>query len=128
MIPMTLISLYLNMVGIASMEATIKLGRRQTTYTTYVEPILETRKNLKVVTYANVMKILIRQNHAYGVEYERHGTILNAFARKEVILSAGVYGTPMLLFKSGIGPKGMLKRAGVKLRFIFSYVGRQMTV
>ena len=35
---------------------------------------------------------------------------------KEVILAAGVIGTPQILQRSGIGPKALLGKAGIKVK------------
>lgn len=59
-------------------------------------------------------KILIQQNTAYGVEYFKNGRIYNAYANKEVILSAGAYNSPQILLLSGIGPKQHLLKFGIK--------------
>jgi choline dehydrogenase-like flavoprotein len=48
------------------------------------------------------------------VEYERHGIIRKARATKEVILSAGVIGSPKILMLSGIGPRKHLESLGVR--------------
>jgi len=50
---------------------------------------------------------------AYGVEYDRHGEKRTAFARKEVIVSAGTITTPRILMLSGIGPADHLRELGV---------------
>jgi len=42
------------------------------------------------------------------------GPVRTLTARKEIVLSAGVLGTPILLQLSGIGNKKDLKAAGVK--------------
>lgn len=57
------------------------------------------------------LQILIRDKHnkAYGVAYERHGKPRTAYARKEVIVSAGAVLSPKLLMLSGIGPKDHLE-------------------
>lgn len=52
---------------------------------------------------------------AYGVLYRRHGIIQIAHASKEVIISAGTISSPMLLIKSGIGPKEILEKAEVPI-------------
>lgn len=52
-------------------------------------------------------------NEAIGVEYERHGVRKQAFANKEVIISAGAINSPQLLMLSGIGPKKHLESFGV---------------
>lgn len=42
---------------------------------------------------------------AIGVSYRQNGRIYDAFASKGVILSAGTIGSPVILQKSGIGPR-----------------------
>lgn len=93
-------------------------GRRCTTYTQYIEPILSTRKNLDVIRLAEVEKIEFERNIAQSVIYRRHGKVYEAIFRKELILSAGTFGTPVILFKSGIGPKSALDEAEVNLQHL----------
>jgi len=62
---------------------------RDNFYKAFLEPAL-TRKTLTVRRYASVSRILFKDgNVAYGVQYDRHGRTLTAFASKEVIISAG---------------------------------------
>lgn len=48
-----------------------------------------------------------------GVVYVRHGIAQVAMATKEVILSAGPLGSPILLLRSGIGPRHVLEQSGI---------------
>jgi len=48
-------------------------------------------------------------------------------ARKEVILSAGVFNTPQLLMLSGIGDPAELTRLGIPTRVNLPSVGKNMT-
>jgi len=63
------------------------------------------------------MQILINgeSNTAYGVVYEKHGQRTYAFAKKEVILSAGALNSPKILMLSGIGPENHLKQLHVSV-------------
>ncbi|XTI92290.1 GMC oxidoreductase [Cenococcum geophilum] len=45
-------------------------------------------------------------------------------ANKEVILAAGVIGAPQILQRSGIGPKALLEKAGIKVKQGLPGVGR----
>jgi len=69
--------------------------------------------NLTVITGAHVTKVVIDKGRAAGVEVVTHegpGTIR---ATREVILAAGVYGSPQLLMLSGVGPAGHLRQHGI---------------
>lgn len=71
---------------------------------------------MKIIIFyiKNHLQVLIdSQKRAYGVEYERHGAIKHAFAKKEIILSAGSMNTPQILMLSGIGPRRHLRHIGV---------------
>ncbi|ERL95924.1 hypothetical protein D910_00605, partial [Dendroctonus ponderosae] len=50
---------------------------------------------------------------ATGIEFWKNGTKYSATARKEVILSAGVFNSPQLLMLSGIGPKEELDKYNI---------------
>ncbi len=59
--------------------------------------------------------MLIRgeSNEAFGVEYERHGSIRISYARKEVILCAGGINSAVILLHSGIGDWNELQKVGI---------------
>lgn len=50
---------------------------------------------------------------AVAVEFVKDGKNVTVYATKEIILSAGVFGTPHLLMLSGIGPRQHLEKFGV---------------
>ncbi|CAG7832651.1 unnamed protein product, partial [Allacma fusca] len=84
---------------------TIK-GTRFSTHAAYLHPALG-RPNLKVVTYAHVLKVhLDDKNKATGVSYIHKGKELTVTADKEIILSAGAISSPQILMLSGIVDKG----------------------
>ena len=69
--------------------------------------------NLSVETGATVARIVIEKGRATGVEVlTRRGREIIG-ASKEVVLSAGVYGSPQLLMLSGVGPAAHLREVGV---------------
>ncbi len=83
----------------------------------YLRPVL-TRKNLRVLIDSFVTKISFDNGgrRATGVEfYDRWGNLRKVKARKEVILSGGVVGSPQLLMVSGVGPKRELQKHKIKL-------------
>ncbi|KAK9728741.1 GMC oxidoreductase [Popillia japonica] len=102
-------------IGTMLVQHTTRDGERLTTNGAFIRPIRNKRSNLEIRTKANVMKILIdpKTNVAYGVEYLRNGRVENAYAKKEVILSAGSINSPKLLMLSGVGPSEQLESLGI---------------
>jgi len=74
------------------------------------------------------VQVLIRgpNYEAYGVEYDRHGKRRTAFAKKEVILSAGSIQSPKILMLSGIGPAHDLAALGVPAKVNLPDVGKNL--
>lgn len=96
--------------GFSTVKSTTYQGRRCDAGTAYIDPNLS-RKNLHLRTHSHATKVLIDpDNNAYGVRYYRHGKMRTALARKEVIISGGVLGSPHLLLLSGIGPTKQLEQ------------------
>lgn len=62
-----------------------------------------------------------------AVEYERRGPPHTAMARREIVLSAGAYGTPQLLQLSGVGPAEHLRSVGIDPVVDSPQVGRNLT-
>lgn len=81
----------------------------------FIQPARHKRKNLTVKVESLVVEILFDGHKACGVSYTRNGKSCKAFARKEVILSAGPIRSPMILMQSGIGPKKHLNDLGIKV-------------
>lgn len=104
-------------LGYLNMQATYANGRRQSAAKSHLIPA-KNRPNLHVIKNAFVEKILIDENNnTNGVEFsykEKHK--FKAFARKEVILSAGTFMSPQLLMLSGIGPKMHLESFHIPLK------------
>jgi len=107
--------------GVGVLDFTKRNGKAVTTCSVLLDPIVGIRKTLSVVAYAEVNRILFWKTTATGVEYTRHGKTFTVYAKKEVIISAGPFGSPMLLFKSGIGPGEMLKKGQVRLKTFPKY-------
>jgi choline dehydrogenase len=74
---------------------------------------LRHQNNLTIVTKAVVSRVIIRDGRAVGIEFRRRGRSHQVFATQEVVLSAGVFGTPQLLQLSGVGPADHLRRVGI---------------
>ncbi|CAG9824318.1 unnamed protein product, partial [Phaedon cochleariae] len=113
-------------LGVSYIQTTTKDGRRSFAEKAFIRPVRQ-RSNLRVQTKCRVSKILIDQATATarGVEYISRGRTHEAFANKEVILSAGVLNSPQVLMLSGIGPKDHLDSLGIPVLRDLP-VGRQL--
>lgn len=92
----------------------------------YTEEALN-RDNLYVQNMATVTKIIIRGNTAIGVEWTYNGTNYRTYAKKQVVLSAGVFNSVKLLQLSGIGPKDILKKFNIQPKQFNEFVGKGLT-
>jgi choline dehydrogenase len=108
------------------------------------ERVLETahqHRNLTLELNALATKVLFDGNQrAIGVEYlrgerlyracshasEQSGEVRTIYASKEVILAGGAFNTPQLLMLSGIGPRGVLARHGIKVLVDLPGVGKNL--
>ncbi|KAI0868560.1 GMC oxidoreductase-domain-containing protein [Hypoxylon argillaceum] len=121
--------------------ASPKDGKRQDTAHKYLHPRLHDNKhpNLNVLVGAQVNKVLFSDGpvkEATGIEYrlnpkfqtanesDRSG-VYSIKARKLVVVSAGVFGTPLILERSGLGDKKVLDAAGIKVTHELPGVGRE---
>ncbi|NOW45785.1 choline dehydrogenase [Novosphingobium sp. SG751A] len=102
-----------------------RTGQRASSYEAFVAPI-RNRPNLTILTNNPVKRITIEQGRAKGVIVERDGAEIAIHARGEVILSAGVYGSPQMLQLSGVGPGAELQRLGVAVQADLAMVGRNL--
>lgn len=84
-------------------------GVRQSTAIAYLTAEVRKRPNLTIVSDVVVDRVLFDGTTATGV-VSASGVV---YAGKEVILSAGAYGSPAILLRSGIGPASDLAALGI---------------
>ena len=94
-------------------QVTHKNGERCSAAKAYLTPNLG-RTNLQVITNAVSQRVLMDGQRAVGVEYSKGGTNETVRARREVIVTAGAFGSPQLLMLSGIGSGAELQKLGIK--------------
>jgi choline dehydrogenase-like flavoprotein len=111
--------------GCAFIDETVRDGKRQSIFRSYVYPIMA-QPNITVLTGALVGRILFNRRRATGVEFQYQGKNLHVDATREVILSLGAIHTPKLLMQSGIGDEAALKRATIPVRHALPGVGRNL--
>ena len=93
-------------------QVTHKNGERCSAAKGYLTPNLA-RPNLKVITHAVSAKIEMQDRRATGVAYYQGNQLQSVRARREVIVSAGAFGSPQLLQLSGIGAASELAKHGI---------------
>ncbi len=108
--------------GIAPFPVNIDGGTRINSAFAYVDPV---RDRLSVIGDAPVERVLVRDGRAVGVAV-RDGQRLVEIGASRVVLSAGAYGSPALLLRSGIGPASELIAVGVQPTLDLPGVGRNL--
>jgi choline dehydrogenase len=93
-------------------QVTQKNGARWSAADEYLRPALR-RGNLTVWTGVHVARVLFEGKRAIGVEYIQGGSRRQVRCDREVILTAGVIGSPQLLLLSGLGPRQQLETLGI---------------
>ena len=111
--------------GFGRMDMTVKGGVRWSTANAYLKPVAS-RSNLKIETHALSRRVLLESRRAVGIEYTRYDQVVNVKARREVILSAGPFGSPKLLMLSGIGDARELDVHGIDCRHHLAGVGENL--
>ena len=100
-------------------------GLRWSSATAFLKPALK-RRNLKVLTNAQVDSLQMDGRRVTGVHF-RHGNVLkSATAEGDTILSAGAIGSPQIMQLSGIGPAALLGRHGITVRHELPGVGSNL--
>ncbi|XP_070506800.1 glucose dehydrogenase [FAD, quinone]-like [Chironomus tepperi] len=91
-------------IGFINSQGTLINAERCSTARAFLSTVRD-RPNLKVLKYARVTRLIINNSKVEGVKFLLKGRSMDAFARKEVILSAGSFESPKILMLSGIGRK-----------------------
>jgi choline dehydrogenase-like flavoprotein len=112
--------------GLGLYQVTQKNGERWSASRGYIQPYMDKRSNMRVETGALVNRVLFQDRRAVGVEYTQHGQLKTLLARREVILSAGVFQTPQLLMLSGVGDPEMLGQHGIDVVHALPGVGQNL--
>jgi choline dehydrogenase len=111
--------------GFGPCDSTVFNGVRSSVSRSFINPIRH-RKNLDVITKALVVKIILKNGRAIGVEYIQNRQTKQIFTQKEIILSGGAFNSPHLLQISGIGDPDHLRAIGVKVEHELAGVGKNL--
>lgn len=118
--------------GVVSLtQFTTRRGRRSSTYRAFLEGEPERRANLTILTAAHVVRVLLEgaraSARATGVEYrDSTGALRVASASQEVIVCAGAVGSPCVLLRSGVGPRGEIEALGIRCLVDAPDVGKHL--
>ena len=98
--------------GISYQQFTIRNGRRESSYTAFIKPVLA-RKNLTVLTETHLVKVCVENGEATAVDVVHKGQMRRISVFREVILSGGALSSPHLLNLSGFGDGAELQALGI---------------
>jgi choline dehydrogenase len=111
--------------GSSYFEVNQKAGFRFNAVRAFIRPVRH-RKNLTILTYAQVERILFDGRRASGLELRLKGKPARVSVSGELILSAGAIGSPQILQLSGVGPGALLQKHGIEVRHELPGVGENL--
>jgi choline dehydrogenase len=111
--------------GFSRFEMSVEDGFRSSSARAYLHSQPK-RNNLKIITAARVNRVLVENGRAVGIEYTKGNKLEQVRASREVILSAGVFGTPQILLLSGIGPEAQLQKHSIAVVHESPMVGENL--
>ncbi len=104
--------------GVGYFEVNQRAGWRWNTAKAFLRPTCYGRPNFEMWTSAHVKRLVLEAGEdgtprCTGVEVWTGNEMVVARATREVVLSAGSIGSPVILQHSGIGPAGLLQSHGI---------------
>lgn len=111
--------------GVGYYQLTIRDGLRCSLAKAFLHPEMG-RKNLKVLTNTQVLRLINNGKRIVGVEYMSQGQLTRTTAERETILCAGAICSPWLLMLSGIGPANDLARLQIPILLDLPGVGSNL--
>ena len=109
--------------GFGLLPKNIAEGRRSSTAQGYLR---NPPDNLRIQTGSVATRVLFSGRRAKGIEFRRGDETAIALARREVVICAGAFNSPVLLMRSGIGPADHLKDHGIEVIHASPGVGENL--
>ncbi len=106
--------------GVGRTDSTVHRGIRQSSAISY---LAKPPSNLKILTHRQAVRVILEGGVAKGIETLGKEKI---YAREEVILCQGAFGTPQTLMLSGIGPAAHLNQHGINAVVDLPGVGQSL--
>ncbi|WP_424830269.1 GMC family oxidoreductase [Ruegeria sp.] len=114
-----------NNEGSGFFEVNQNNGVRWNTAKAFLRPAMN-RPNLRVLTQAITDRLILDGKTVRGVRFRQKGQVLDAFARREVLLAAGAINSPKILELSGIGRAEVLTAQGIDVLHESNGVGENL--
>ncbi|HEY3697406.1 GMC family oxidoreductase [Phenylobacterium sp.] len=111
--------------GCSYFQVNQKNGRRWSAARGFLRPVLH-RPNLKLVTGAQVERVVVEDGRAVAVRWRKDGAVFEAAADGDIVLAAGAVATPQLLEVSGIGDGERLAALGLEVKRHLPGVGENL--
>ena len=111
--------------GVGSFPMNRAEGRRMSTALTYLQAATG-RPNLTVWAGTQALRVVLSGSRATGVVVDRAGS-LETVSAGDVVLCTGSIQTPVLLWRSGIGPADALGSLGIETLMANDAVGANLT-
>jgi choline dehydrogenase len=108
-------------VGVGPLPRNLKDRQRQSTLLTYIAAA-RSRPNLTIQADTLVDSLVIRDGRAAGVRLAGGEVIEGG----RVVLAAGAYNSPLILHRTGVGPREALRRIGVEPVLELAGVGENL--
>ena len=112
--------------GARPVQVMHRRGGKPTAADTFLSNPIKANPNLTVLGGTNVVRVLLEDGRARGVEVIRDGKLEIFRAKFEVILCAGAIQTPAILMRSGIGPAAHLEGLGIPVSLDLPGVGENL--
>jgi len=109
--------------GVDHIQLSQRRGLRHSTAAAYLDP---PPAGLEVMLEAQVLRIVVENGRATGVEVRHDGPERVLSAAQGVVICAGALNTPRLLMLSGIGPVEHLRHHGIPIVRALEGVGRNL--
>lgn len=100
-------------------------GKRSSPLTEHLLPAMR-RKNLNVLTKHHAHRLVIQAGRAVGIEVQANSETTRYKCEREIVLSAGVAGSPAILERSGIGQPSLLRALGIPVVHELPGVGENL--
>lgn len=111
--------------GCSYFQVNQRRGVRWNASKAFLRPVAQ-RSNLTVLTNAEVSRIEFENGRASAVLANVGQQARRLHAKREIILCCGSIGSPMVLQRSGIGPRPLLEKLGIGVRHELPGVGANL--